>query len=69
MKAIAIIKVPEGDGKWYLDGVIRYTENKSTMKRFDKEMFPLKPLPKEFGIDVDDDYAKGWNDCLKEITE
>ena len=30
---------------------------------------PLKPMPKEFGIDVEDDYAHGWNDCLKEITE
>lgn len=30
---------------------------------------PLKPMPKEFGIDVEDDYARGWNDCLKEITK
>lgn len=30
---------------------------------------PLKPIPKEFGIDVEDDYARGWNDCLKEITD
>ena len=59
MKAIAIIEVLEGGkGKWYIDGEIRYTENKSLMEKFDVEMIPLKPLPQK---------KDGWNDCLDEI--
>ena len=27
----------------------------------------LKPIPTEFGIDIEDDYAEGWNACIKEI--
>lgn len=74
MKAIAIIEVPEGGkGKWYIDGEIRYTENKSLMKKFDVEMIPLKPLPepKEPSVDSAKEYwfACGFNDCLEEIEE
>lgn len=29
---------------------------------------PLRPLPKSFGIDIDDPYAIGWNACLRRIT-
>lgn len=73
MKAIAIIEVPEGGkGKWYIDGEIRYTENKSLMEKFDVEMIPLKPLPQKFrtdGNDIEEDsYWQGWNDCIDEIT-
>lgn len=76
MKTIAIVEVPEGgEGKWYIDGEIRYTENESLMKKFDVEMIPLKPLPDErthndlYEIIWDDDiYALGFNRCLHEIT-
>ena len=76
MKAIAIIEVPEGGkGKWYIDGEIRYTENKSLMMKFDVEMIPLKPLPSKlvpFGyLDAGNEdglYEKGYNDCIDEIT-
>lgn len=71
MKAIAIIEVPEGGkGKWYIDGEIRYTENESLMKKFDKEMIPLKPLPQKKDIELPwlyAEYENGWNDCLDEI--
>lgn len=67
MKVIAMIEVPEGGkGKWYIDGEIRYTENKSLMAKFDKEMVPLKPLPQKIdkGMEVDisggDDYETGY---------
>lgn len=30
---------------------------------------PLKRLPNEFGNDIDDHYAIGWNDCLKELQK
>ena len=33
---------------------------------------PLKPLPHSKQMEnrwFSDDYSKGWNDCLKEITE
>ena len=79
MKAIAIVEVPEGGkGKWYIDGEIRYTENKSLMMKFDKEMIPLKPLPQHREMFVGDRdrrevmlgkaYLKGWNDCVDGIT-
>ena len=73
MKVIAIIEVPEGGkGKWYIDGEIRYTENESLMKKFDKEMVPLKPLPAEINqdeIESDREYymAVGFNACLEKI--
>ena len=76
MKAIAIIDVPDGEGKWYIDGVIRYTEDESLMKKFDADMIPLKPMPKKMipvvlHQCVEDEYLyqKGWNDCLKEICD
>lgn len=76
MKMIAIIDVPDGEGKWYIDGEIRYTEDESLMKKFDNNMIQLKPLPKKFipvvlHQCVEDEYLyqKGWNDCLKEIAE
>lgn len=28
---------------------------------------PLRPLPNEFGNDIDDHYAIGWNECLAKI--
>ena len=74
MKVIAIVEVPEGGkGKWYIDDGIRYTENKSLMKKFDVEMIPLKPLPKKMirrATDgaVDLIYSTGYNKCLDEIT-
>lgn len=86
MKAIAIINLPDDafeKGNWYIDGVIRYTENESLMKKFDVEMIPLKPLPKkpnpvntvlEPYIKLSDAekwelYCIGFNDALKEMTE
>lgn len=82
MKAIAIVEVPEGGkGKWYIDGEIRYTEYRPLIQKFDIQMIPLKPLPKvktkeeeiakdPFNEDLFyDDYIRGWNACLKEITE
>ena len=76
MKVIAVIEVPEGgEGKWYIDGEIRYTENESLMMKFDKEMIPLKPLSSKlvpFGyLDAGNEdglYEKGYNDCIDEIT-
>lgn len=78
MKAIAIVEVPEGgEGKWYIDGEIRYTENESLMMKFDKEMIPLKPLPnyrdnskkpKDYAEVWIDGAKTGWNACLDEIT-
>lgn len=71
MKAIAIIEIPDGGkGKWYIDGMIRYTEDESLMKKFDADMIPLKPLPKKKNTDFHPNivYANGWNDCIKEIT-
>lgn len=84
MKAIAIIEIPEGgDGKWYINGEIRYTEDESLMKRYDAEMIPLKPMPKKPNpVDMElepyikpsdaekwEFYCIGFNDALKEITE
>jgi len=75
MKVIAIIEVPEsGKGKWYIDGEIRYTENKSLMKKFDVETIPLKPLPetKDVGYPIDDyavGFGDGWDACIKELTK
>lgn len=75
MKVIAIIDVPDGEGKWYIDGEIRYTENESLMKKFDADMIPLKPLPKKKEIDNPDGYYdlsqlfhEGWNYCIDAIT-
>ena len=78
MKMIAIIDVPDGEGKWYIDGEIHYTENESLMKKFDADMIPLKPMPQEqdiyeIGMDEEDTNAKrqwnkGWNACLEEIV-
>lgn len=78
MKAIAIIDVPDGEGKWYIDGEIRYTENESLMKKFDADMIPLKPLPQKKeetfaywiarGCNDAESYINGWNACLEEIT-
>lgn len=70
MKVIAIVEVPEGgEGKWYIDGEIRYTENKSLMKKFDVEMIPIKPLPHKLQADwYTDGYKEGFNACLDEIT-
>lgn len=53
MKAIAIIEIPDdGKGKWYIDGMIRYTEDESLMKKFDAEMIPLKPMPQKKVVTV-----------------
>lgn len=79
MKAIAIIEIPDdGNGKWYIDGVIRYTEDESLMKKFDADMIPLKPLPQKKeetfaywiarGCNDPESYINGWNACLEEIT-
>ena len=70
MKAIAIVEVPEGgEGKWYINGEIRYTENESLMKKFDVEMIPLKPMPHKLQADwYTDGYKEGFNACLDEIT-
>lgn len=75
MKAIAVIEILEGGkGKWYIDGQIRYTENESLIKKFDKELIPLKPLPQkkwhEEGKEneCEEWYRNGWNDCIDEIT-
>ena len=75
MKAIALIEILEGGkGKWYIDGQIRYTENESLIKKFDKELIPLKPLPepKDIGYpneDYDVGFGDGWDACLKEIQK
>ena len=73
MKAIAIIEIPDGGkGKWYIDGYIRYTEDESTMKRFDKDMIHIKPLPnriKERGKWISEEYQKGWNACIEVIEK
>ena len=70
MKVIAIIDVPDGEGKWYIDGEIHYTENESLMKKFDADMIPLKPMPKKKNTDFHPNivYANGWNACLEAIT-
>lgn len=70
MKAIVIVEVPEGgEGKWYINGEIRYTENESLMKKFDVEMIPLKPMPHKLQADwYTDGYKEGFNACLDEIT-
>lgn len=53
MKAIAIIEIPDGGkGKWYIDGLIRYTEDESLMKKFDADMIPLKPMPEKKVVTV-----------------
>lgn len=74
MKAIAIIEIPDDGfekGKWYIDGYIRYTEDESTMKRFDKDMIHIKPLPKKKNTDFHPNivYANGWNDCIEELEK
>ena len=78
MKAIAVIEILEGGkGKWYIDGQIRYTENESLIKKFDKELIPLRPLPQKESEkhreEIEDwtglAYSQGWNDCLEEITK
>ena len=78
MKMIAIIDVPDGEGKWYIDGEIHYTENESLMKKFDADMIPLKPLPQNKeetfaywiarGCNDPESYINGWNACIDEIT-
>ena len=70
MKVIAIIDVPDGEGKWYIDGEIHYTENESLMKKVDADMIPLKPMPKKKNTDFHPNivYANGWNACLEAIT-
>ena len=74
MKAIAIIEVPEGGkGKWYINGEIRYTENRPLMQKFDIQMITLKPLPSFKAVDLNDTrdvvmFCHGWNTCLAEIT-
>ena len=80
MKVIAVIEVPESyKGKWYIDGMIRYTEDESLMKIFDKDLVELKPLPRKRDIDkilefcgydniIQESLARGYNSCLDEIT-
>ena len=79
MKVIAVIDVPESyKGKWYIDGMIRYTESESLIKIFDKEMVELKPLPQKKDIDkvlgysgydniIQESLARGYNACIDEI--
>lgn len=76
MKAIAVIEILEGGkGKWYIDGQIRYTENESLIKKFDKEMIPLKPMPEKMipemvmGNKFAEGCVQGWNDCIEEIQK
>lgn len=65
MKAIVVIDLHE-DFKFPAKADVKIRTQDKTIYRTHMR---LKPLPKGFGIDIVDDYAKGWNDFLKEITK
>ena len=67
MKAVLVIDVPN-DMKIKETKALHIT---LTNGMFTKEMniySSLRPLPNGFGIDIEEDYALGFNACLAKIT-
>ena len=72
MKAILVIDMPDGT-KIEEYRVTYVVYNLQGRKGVQGVGIPLKPLPeKEMILNYpeyrENDYAQGWNDCLKEIT-
>lgn len=68
MKAILVIDVPTESLENVIASVNICEQREGyniILKRMGKLM--LKPMPKEFGIDVEDNYARGWNACINAI--
>lgn len=60
MKALIVIEIPD-------DHMFKAAND--LFDRLHGYKCELKPVPIEFGIDIEDDYAKGWNACIKEIMK
>ena len=77
MKAVLVIDMPsvcdecrlhlESSGGQYRRFCV--AKNEISVGKKKPKWCPLKPLPNEFGDDIEDQYAIGWNDCLKEIQK
>ena len=75
MKSILIIDTPKNclDCQLMVDGWcygVKADRTQDAISTKDRTCWcPLKNLPNEFGNDIEDQYAIGWNDCLKEIQK
>ena len=68
--ACPLTYIDYGDDAYYGANTIRCVIDKDTIPHHGKwDECPLKLLPNEFGNDIEDQYAIGWNDCLEEIQK
>ena len=70
MKAILVVDVPTESLENVIASVNICEQREGyniILKRMGK--MSLKPLPKQFGVDIEDDYAKGWNACLEGLEK
>ena len=79
MKAILVVDVPVGEEEIKQVGFlanINVFPSIASEQHYEFENVEVRPLPKaitdydvKVTFDYDEDYALGWNDCLKEITQ
>lgn len=68
--ACPLTYIDYGDDAYYGANTTRCVIDKDTIPHHGKwDECPLKPLPNEFGNDIEDQYAIGWNRCLEEIQK
>ena len=75
MKAILVIDIPDAYADRY-NVENMYVWNLIVQDKHGYEMFDLttdkpshlKPLPNGYGIDIEEEYALGFNACLAKIT-